>query len=77
MKFHLLHPTLSQIQILRQRMGDMTSPAEQIVAGRYENGSKIRANIHKKRQIRLIELENRAGQLISEDVLRWAKKHGY
>ena len=55
----------------------MTSPAEQIVAGRYENGSKIRAHIHKKRQLRLIALENRAGQLISADVIRWATKNGY
>ena len=77
MKFHLLHPTLSQIQILRQRMGDMTSPANEIVAGRYENGSKIRAKIHKKRQLRLIALENRASLIISEDVLRWVAKHNY
>ena len=58
-------------------MGDMTSPANEILAGHYENGSKIRANIHKKRQLRLIALENRASQLISADVLRWAKRHGY
>ena len=77
MKFHLLHPTLSQIQILRQRMGDMTSPANEIVAGRYKDGSKIRAHIHKKRQLRLIALENRASLIISQDVIRWVRKHGY
>ena len=58
-------------------MGDMTSPANEIVAGRYKNGSKIRAHIHKKRQLRLIALENRASHIISQDVLRWVAKHNY
>ena len=76
-KNHLLQPILAQITILRARMGDNTSPADQIIAGRYPNGSKIRANVHNKRILRLINLEKRAGILLTEDFDRYIKKTGF
>ena len=76
MKNHLLQPILAQITILRARMGDNTSPAAEIVAGRYANGSKIRANVHNRRILRLIKLEKRAAALITEDFERFLAKTG-
>lgn len=77
MKNHLLQPILVQITRLRARMGDNTSAANEIVAGRYPNGSKIRANVHNKRILRLINLEKRAGILLTEDFDRFIKKTGF
>jgi len=76
MKNHLLQPILAQITKLRARMGDNTSPADQIVAGRYANGSKVRASVHNRRILRLIKLENRAGALLTEDYQRFIAKTG-
>lgn len=77
MKNHLLQPILVQITRLRARMGDNTSPANEIMAGRYADGSKIRANVHNKRILRLINLEKRAGILLTEDFDRFIKKTGF
>lgn len=77
MKNHLLQPILVQITKLRARMGDNTSPANEIMAGRYADGSKIRANVHNKRILRLINLEKRAGILLTEDFDRFIKKTGF
>ena len=77
MKNHLLQPILAQITILRARMGDNTSPAAEIVAGRYANGSKIRANVHNRRILRLIKLEKRAAALLTEDFERFLVKTGF
>ena len=76
-KNHLLQPILAQITILRARMGDNTSPAAEIVAGRYANGSKIRANVHNRRILRLIKLEKRAAALLTEDFERFIAKTGF
>jgi hypothetical protein len=76
-KNHLLQPILVQITKLRARMGDYTSPADQIVAGRYSNGSKIRASVHNRRILRLINLEKRAASLITEDFERFIAKTGF
>lgn len=77
MKNHLLQPILVQITVLRARMGDNTSPADQIVAGRYPNGSKIRANVHNKRILRLKTLEKRAAILLTEEFEAFISKTGY
>ena len=77
MKNHLLQPILAQITKLRARMGDNTSPAAEIVAGRYANGSKIRANVHNRRILRLIKLEKRAAALLTEDFERFLAKTGF
>ena len=77
MKNHLLQPILAQITKLRVRMGDNTSPAAEIVAGRYANGSKIRASVHNRRILRLINLEKRAAALITEDFERFIAKTGF
>ena len=58
-------------------MGDNTSPAAEIVAGRYANGSKIRANVHNRRILRLIKLEKRAAALLTEDFERFLVKTGF
>ena len=58
-------------------MGDNTSPAAEIVAGRYANGSKIRANVHNRRILRLIKLEKRAAALLTEDFERFLAKTGF
>ncbi len=58
-------------------MGDNTSPAAEIVAGRYANGSKIRANVHHRRILRLIKLEKRAAALITVDFERFIAKTGF
>ena len=77
MKNHLLQPILVQITKLRARMGDNTSPAAEIVAGRYANGSKIRTSVHNRRILRLINLEKRAAALITEDFERFIAKTGF
>ena len=77
MKNHLLQPILVQITKLRARMGDNTSPAAEIVAGRYANGSKIRASVHNRRILRLINLEKRAAALITEDFEQFIAKTGF
>lgn len=77
MKNHLLQPILVQITRLRARMGDNTSPADQIVAGRYPNGSKIRANVHNKRILRLKNLEKRAAVILTEEFQTFISKTGY
>ena len=77
MKNHLLQPILVQITKLRARMGDHTSPAAEIVAGRYDNGSKIRASVHNRRILRLINLEKRASILLTEDFERFIAKTGF
>jgi|TARA_R110001632_G_scaffold104702_1_gene213753 hypothetical protein len=58
-------------------MGDNTLPADQIVAGRYANGSKIRASVHNRRILRLINLEKRASILLTEDFERFIAKTGF
>jgi hypothetical protein len=77
MKNHLLQPILVQITKLRARMGDNTLPANEIMAGRYANGSKIRPNVHNRRICRLIKLEKRAAILLTEDFDRFIKKTGF
>tara|TARA_R110002096_G_scaffold23733_2_gene75437 strand:- start:111 stop:347 length:237 start_codon:yes stop_codon:yes gene_type:complete len=72
------YPVIVQIERLRERMGALDgTPADQIVAGRYANGSKIRANVHNKRILRLINLEKRAAALITEDFERFIAKTGF
>ena len=77
MKNHLLQPILVQITKLRARMGDNTSPANEIVAGHYANGSKIRPNVHNKRICRLIKLEKRAAAILTEDFDRFIARTGF
>ena len=77
MKVHLYYPVITQIERLRERMGDNISPADDIVAGRYPDGSKIRRAVHLKRISRLKKLENYASELLTEDYARFIRKHGF
>ena len=73
----MLQPILVQITKLRARMGDNTSPANEIMAGRYANGSKIRPNVHNRRILRLKTLEKRASAILVEDFERFIARTGF
>lgn len=74
MKWRELNAITTQIVRLRARMGDETSPPDEIKRGYYPDGSKIRPEVHLKRVQRLKKLEKRAGEIVESDMNRWFRR---
>jgi len=71
MKLWQLQQCNLQIVRLRTAMGDLKSPPEQIERGHWPCGHRISPKIHRKRQLRLISLQNRYKALLSEGLNSW------
>ena len=63
-----------QIVKLRTAMGDLNNPPEKIERGYWPCGHRISPKVHRKRQIRLISLENRYKSLLSSGLNSWFER---